>query len=70
VSRSGLRGVVEKVRIGDLHPSAVFGLTWGVHLFELLRVCVHGLYCVRACGPLSYSVMVDSSCHDGCHCTS
>ena len=36
VSRSGLIGVVEKVRLGDLHPSLVFGLTWGVRLFVLL----------------------------------
>ena len=27
VSKSGLIGVVEKVRLGDLHPSAVFVLT-------------------------------------------
>ena len=27
VSRSGLMGVVEKVRFGDLHSSVVFGLT-------------------------------------------
>ena len=35
VSRSGLMGVVEKVRLWDLHPSSVFGLTWGVRLFVL-----------------------------------
>jgi hypothetical protein len=27
VSGSGLMGVVEKVRFGDLHPSVVFGLS-------------------------------------------
>ena len=70
VSRSGLIGVVEKVRLGDLHPSAVFWLAGGVHLFVLLRVCVLCLYCARACGPLSYSAMVDSNCHDGCQCAS
>ena len=70
VSRSGLIGVVEKVRLGDLHPSVVFWLAGGLHLFVLLRVCVLCLYCARACGPLSHSVMVDSSCHDGCQCTS
>ena len=32
VSRSGLIWVVEKVRLGDLHPSAVFGLIGGVRL--------------------------------------
>jgi hypothetical protein len=36
VSRSGLMGVVEKVRFGALHSSSVFGLTWGVRLFGLL----------------------------------
>ena len=40
VSRSGLIGVVEKVRLGDLQPSAVFWLVGSVHLFVLLRVCV------------------------------
>ena len=70
VSKSGLIGVVENVRLGDLHPSAVFGLTWDVHLFVLLRVCVICLYCARACGPLSHSAMVDSTCHAGCQCTS
>ncbi len=59
-------GVVENVRFGDLHPSVVLGLTWGVRLFYLLRVCVRFLYCARADGPLSHSMMVDSSCHDGC----
>jgi hypothetical protein len=43
-SRSGLIGVVEKVRLGDLHPSSVFGLTLGVHPFVLLWVCVLCLY--------------------------
>ena len=66
VYRSGFIGVVDKVRLGDLHPSTVFGLAGGVHLFVLLRVCVICLYCARACGPLSHSVMVDSSCHVGC----
>ena len=70
VSRSGSIGVVEKVRLGDRHPSVVFWLAGGVHLFVLLRVCVLYLYCARACGPLSLSVMVDSSCHAGCQCTS
>ena len=43
-SRSGLMGVVEKMRLGDLHPSSVFGLTLGVRLFVLLWVCVLCLY--------------------------
>ena len=70
MSRSGLMGVVEKVRFGDLHSSVVFGLTWVVRLFVLLWVCVLCLYCARISGPLSHSVMVDSSCHAGCQCTS
>jgi hypothetical protein len=70
VSRSGLMGVVEKVRFGDLHPSIVSGLAGGARLFVLLRVCVRCLYCARAAGPLSHYVMVDSSCHDGFQCTS
>ena len=70
VSRSGLMGVVEKVRLGDLHPSSVLWLDGGVHLFVLRRVCVLCLYCARAFGPLSHSKMVDSSCHAGCQCTS
>jgi hypothetical protein len=36
VSRSGLMGVVEKMRFGDLHLSIVRGLFWGVRLFVLL----------------------------------
>ena len=70
VSRSGLIGVVEKVRLRDLHPSAVFWLAGGVHLFVLLRVYVLCLNCAMACGPLLHSVMVDSSCHAGCQCIS
>jgi len=70
VSRFGLMGVVEKVRLRDRHPSVVLGLTWGVRLFVLLWVCVLCLYCAKADGPLSHSVMVDSSCHTGCQCTS
>ena len=61
VSRSGMIGVVEKVRLGDLHPSAVFWLDGGEHLFVLLRVFFRCLYCARACGPLSHSVMVEFS---------
>jgi hypothetical protein len=44
VSISRLMGVVEKVRLGDLHPSSVFGLTLGVRLFFLLWDCVLCLY--------------------------
>ncbi len=70
MSRSGFMGVVENVRLGDLHPSVVFCVAGGVHLFVLLRVCVLCLYCARAFGPLSHSKMVDSNCHAGCQCTS
>jgi len=52
VSRSGLMGVVEKVRFSDLHPSVVFGLTWGVRLFFLLWVCILCVYCDKAVGPM------------------
>jgi hypothetical protein len=69
-SKYGLMGVVEKVRLGDLHPSVVFWLAGGVHLFVLLLVCVLCLYSARAFGPLSHSRMADSSCHDGSQCTS
>jgi hypothetical protein len=67
---SGLVGVVEKVMSGDLHPSAVFWLARGVHLFFLFRVCAICLHCARAYGPLSNFVMVDFSRHVGCQCTS
>jgi len=70
VSRSGLTGVVENARIGDLHHSDVLGFTWGVRLFVLLWVCVLCLYCARAVGPLLHSVMVDPNCHVGCQFTS
>ena len=70
MSRSGLMGVVEKVRLGDLHPSVVPGLTWDVRLLVLLWVCVLCLYWAKAVRPLSHYVMVDSSCHVGCQCTS
>ena len=70
MSRSGLMGVVKKVRFGDLHPSIVRWLSGGARLFVLLWVCVLCLYCARAAWPLSHSVMVDSSCHDGFQCTS
>jgi len=70
VSRSGLMGVVENVTFGDLHPSVIIWLTWGVRHFVLLWVCFLCLYCARAVGPLSHFVMVDSSCHASCQYTS
>ena len=70
MSRSGLMRVVKNVRFGDLRPSVVFGFTWGVRLFVICWVCVLCLYCARDVGPLSHSVMVDSSCHVGCQRTS
>ena len=70
MSRSGLMGVVEKVRFGDRHPFFVLGLIWGVRFCVLLWVCVICLYCAKAAGPLSHSVTGDSNCHDGCQCTS
>ena len=70
LSSYGLMGVVVKLKLGDFHSSAVFEFTWGVHLFVLFRVFILCLYCARACGSLSHFVMVDSSCHAGCQCTS
>ena len=68
--RSGLMGMVEKARFGDLHPSPVRGLSGGARLFVLLCVCVLCLYYARADGPLSHSVMVYSSCHVCFQCNS
>jgi len=70
VSCSVLMGVVEKARFGDFHPLVVLAITWGVRFCVLFVVRVLCLYCARAVGPLSHSVMVDSNCHAGCQCTS
>jgi hypothetical protein len=70
VSRSGLMGVVEKIRFGDRHPFIVLGLNWGVRLFVLPWVCVLCLYRAKAAEPFSHSVNIDYSCHVGCQCTS
>ena len=70
MSRSGLMGVVEKVRFGDRYSFVVLGLTWDVRLFILRWVWVLCLYCARVDGPLSHSVMVDSRCYVGCQYTS
>ena len=40
MSRSGLIGVVEKVRLVDLHPSVVMGFTGGVLLLTRRGACV------------------------------
>ena len=63
-------GMVEKARFRDLHSSIVCGFSRGSRLVVLLWVCVLCLYCARAAGPVSHSVMVDYSCHVGCQCTS
>ena len=70
MSRSGLIGVVENVRLVDLHPSVVMGFTRGVLLLILLDSCVLCLYAYSAIGPLSLSMIVESSCQAGPQCTS
>ncbi len=65
VSKSGLMGVVEKVRIGDRHPSVVLGLTWGLRYLVLLWVSVICLYYAKVSEPMSHSVMVDSNFYVG-----
>ena len=54
---------------GEIRGSPSLRCLWvdlGCASFFLLCVCVLCLYCARAIGPLSHSVMVDSSCHAGC----
>ena len=70
VSRSGLIGVVENVRLVERHPSAVSGLIVGVFLFVRRGGLVRCLYASMADGPFSLSMIVESSCHAGPQCTS
>jgi len=70
VSRYGLMGMVEKVRFGELYPLVVFMLSSDVRFFVLLWVCGLCLCRASAIGPLLHSVMIDSSSHAGCQCTS
>ena len=70
MSKSGLTGVVEIVRVGDLQPSVVPVFSWDVRLFVLFGICVLCLYCAMAVGPISHSILVDSNCYTGFQCTS
>ncbi len=65
MSISGLIGVVKNVRLVDLHPSVVMGFTWGVLLLTWRGFCVLRLYACKAVGPLSLSMVVESSCQAG-----
>ena len=70
MSRSALLGVVENVRLFDLHPSVVMRFTEGVLLLTRLGSCVLCLYAYSAVGPFSLSMIVESSCHADPQCTS
>ena len=70
MSWSGLIGVVESVRLVDLHPSFVIGFTrWGL-LLTMRGFCILCLNAYSAVGPLSLSIIMDSSCHAGSQCNS
>jgi hypothetical protein len=62
MSRSRLIGVVENVRLVDLHPSFVIGFTEGALLSTWRGFCVLCLYACNASGPFSLSMIVESSC--------
>ena len=70
MSRFGFIGVVENVRLVDLHPSFVMGFTSGVLRLTRRGSCVLCLYASSAAGPFSLSMIVESSCHAGSQCTS
>jgi len=61
MSKSGFMGVVEKVRLPDLHPSSLIAFMGGTFLLFRRWGCVLFLYIVRASGPLSLSMIVESS---------
>ncbi len=63
MSRSGLIGVMENVRLVDLHPSVVIGFSGGVFLLVRRGGWVRCLYAVRASGPSSLTIIAESSCH-------
>jgi hypothetical protein len=65
MSRSGLIGVVENVRLVDLHPPVVMGLTGGVLRLTRRGSCVLCLYVCSAAGPFLLSMIVESSCKAG-----
>ena len=65
MSRSGLIGVVENIRLADLHhPSIVIGFIKGGLLIWQI-VCVRCFYACSATGPLSQSMIVESRCQAG-----
>ena len=71
VEKSGFIGVVEKVRLSDLHLPILIALISGVFLlFRRWSHRVLSLYDVRTFCPLSLSMIVESSCHAGLQCTS
>ena len=70
MSMSGLIGVVENVRLVDLHPSFVMGFTRGVLRLTRSGSCILCLYACSVAGPFSLSMIVDSSCQAGPQCTS
>ena len=70
MSRSGLIGIVENVRLVYLHPPFVMGFTKGVLRLTWRDFCGLCLYASSAAGPLSLSMIVESSCQTGPQCTS
>ena len=70
MSKSGFIGVVEKVRLSDLHFPSLIAFIGGVFLLFRRWSCVLFLCVVKAFGPLSLSMIVESSCHAGFQCTS
>ena len=61
---------MENVRLVDLHPSVVMGFTSEVLRLTRRGSCVLCLYACIAVGPFSLSMIVESSCQAGPHCTS
>ncbi len=70
VSMSRFIGVVENVSLVERHPSAVIGFIVGVFLIVRRGGLVRCLYASMADRPVSLSMIVESSCHAGPHCTS
>jgi hypothetical protein len=70
ISRSGLIGDAENVRLTDLHPSIVTGFIGRVLLLTWRGVSVRCLYAFNSAGLLSQSMIVESSCHASSQCTS
>jgi hypothetical protein len=70
VSISGMIGVVEYVRLFDLHPSIVIALSGDVFLLVRRGSWARCLHASKASGPLSLFMIVESSCQACPHCTS